>query len=76
VNELTPDQRLRIGWEGETWADAVRMIASWNGVPGYTLTDDTITNLLWERTAWPVVTDMEYLAPQIIAAVRGETTDD
>lgn len=70
---LTPDQRLRIGWEGETWADAVRMIASWNGVPGHLLTEDACTELLWEHTAWPMTDDIDYLAPQIIAAVRGET---
>ena len=75
AHQLTPDQRLRIGWEGETWADAVRMIASWNGVPGYTLTDETITNLLWNQTAWPMTYDMDLLAPQIIAAVRGENPE-
>ena len=72
---LTPDQRLRIGWEGETWADAVRMIASWNGVPGYTLSDSDISWMLWEQTAWPMA-DMDYCIPQIIAAVSGEASDD
>lgn len=55
-----------------TWADWVRLVASDHGVFG--LSDDQITHLLWDRTAWPVC-DVAYLRAQVVDVVMGEGED-
>lgn len=56
--------------DGVTLADWVRLVASEHGV-NERLTDRKIDALLWERTAYPMTTDLATLRPQIVAALVG-----
>jgi hypothetical protein len=49
-----------------TWADWVQLHAS---DVGLVLTDDEIDWLMWNETAWPMTTAVDYLRPQVLEAL-------